>query len=193
MGGRGGSSGFSGGSGGGNSPILSGKPESIETVYHRNTYYGSAYDDEALDASFDKKTGELKFDYAKDKDWDNTHSTNKRQGLTITVENGMINGKLINVDLGSKKIKAISAPNLSEKAQETLKKSGFDFNSASKKWEKGYKGYSVSGNTLHVDSKLPNNFSSYSRIKTKYGAVDTKPIKAAGFKWNGIDKVWEKK
>ncbi len=188
----GGGSGGSGGTSGG-SPLKQGSPETIETRYRKGFMGG--YDDEALDAKFDSKTGELSFGYAEDKEWyEGNRQSNKYQHVTITVENGMINGKPVNLDLENSKVKTISAPNnLGNKAQDTFRKNGFDFNSSSQKWEKGYKGYSVKDGILNVDSKLPDNFNGIKAIKTKYGVVDTKPIKQAGFKWDGTQKLWVKK
>lgn len=180
--------------GGARGPLTSGEPQTISTRYRRGTMFGSSYDDEALDAKFDSSTGVLKLNYAEDKDWsDNDAPSNKFRHLDITVQNGMINGQPVNLDLNNGNIKAIDAVSLSSKAEDTLSKAGFGLNSRTKLWEKGYKGYSTEGSTLYADSALPDSFSGITRIKTKYGAVDTRPIKQAGFKWNPTDKVWEKK
>lgn len=175
-------------------PLTQGEAQTISTYYDRGTIFGSPYKDEALDAEFDSSTGVLKLGYAQDKEWnEGNHSTNKRQYLDITVQNGIINGEPVNLDLSDGSIKEIEAVRLSSKSERTLEKAGFGLNSRTKRWEKDYKGYSTEGSTLYADSALPDNFSGITKIKTKYGAVDTKPIKAAGFKWNGTDKVWEKK
>ena len=173
-------------------PLLKGQPKTINTRYYKG--FGKNYDDEALDADFDAETGELSLNYAQNKDWnDDNRPSNKYQLLSITVDNGMINGDPVNLNLTNSKIKYISAPkNLGKESQTTLRKNGFDFNSTLDKWEKGYKGYSINGDILTIDSKIPDSFTGIKKIKTKYG-TDTRAIKAAGYKWNSSDKVWEKK
>lgn len=179
---------------GSSSPLKKGEPETVRTYYSRGVSGYNYYGDEALDAQFDADTGELSLKYAQDKEWDDDNKpSNKRQYLTITVQNGMINGNPVNLDLNNPNIKTIDAVRLDGKAERTLTNAGFGLNSRSQKWEKGYKGFSTEGSTLYADSALPESFSGITRIKTKYGAVDTSIIKKAGFKWNGTDKVWEKK
>lgn len=174
------------------SPLMQGEPETIRTYYQRGAM-GGFYKDEALDASFDAQNGQLTLDYAQDKDWENTAPTNKQRKVEITVQNGMINGNPVNLDLNDNSIKTIDAVRLSSAAEHSLTRAGFGLNSRTNKWERGYKGYSKEGSTLYVDSALPDSFTGITRIKTKYGAVDTRIIKQAGFKWNGQDKLWEKK
>lgn len=174
------------------SPLKEGESQSIRTYYSKRGYYK----DTVLDAKWDGSTGTMTFDYAEDRDWDDTvnRPSNVQQWFTATVKNGMINGDTVNIDLDDKSIKAIDAPsNLDKSIEQRFRKSGFDYNSRSQKWEKGYKGYSTEGATLYVDSALPDTFNGITRIKTKYGAVDTRPIKSAGFRWDSSEKAWVKK
>lgn len=191
--GRGSSGASSGGAGGsGGAPLTKGRPETVSTYYRRGTF-GGFYNDEALDAKFDARTGELSFSSAKDKDWANDPKTNKTKHVDITVENGAINGKTVNVNLNSDKIKSISAPNNS-KIADTIKKNygdKFGYNPSSKKYERGYKGYTSNGKTLSIQNALPSNLSSFSVIKGN--TYDHRAaIKKAGFKWDGRTKTWRK-
>lgn len=183
------------GGGGGGNPLMSGQPEKVSTYYSRGVAGISGYyNDEALDAKFDKASGVLTLDYAEDKEWsDGNRTSNKRQYLDITVENGIINGKPVNVDFSNNRIKSVDAPSkLTGETERLLRKNDFEYSSKTKRWEKGYKGYYTDGNTLHVDKALPNDLTKYTRIKGN--TYDLKSdIKKAGFKWNGAEKSWDKK
>ena len=128
MGGRGGSSGM--GAGKGNQPLQKGKAEKISTYYRRGAL-GGYYHDEALDAKFDKATGMLTFSSASDKEWRVVAKTNKTKHVDITVQNGAINGRPINVNLNSTAIQSISAaiaslfPLTTQKAPRTARARAF--------------------------------------------------------------------
>ena len=188
--GRGTSKVCSSGGGGGAAKILTqGQPQTISTYYNKKALYGPKYNDEALDATFDSKSGELKLDFADNKDWGKSNSN--RSYLDITVQNGIINGNPVNLDISNSKIKTIDAVNLSGKSEKLLRDNGFEYSSKSKKWEKGYKGYYSEGKTLHVDKNLPSDLSKFDTIKGNTFDVKS-DIKKAGFKWDGANKAWTK-
>lgn len=173
------------------SPLTNGEPQTVSTYYNKKAMFGSRFVDEALDASFDASAGVLSLGYAENKEWGKQNVN--RAYVDITVKNGIINGKPVNVDIGSSSIKAVSTTaNLSSKTENLLRNNGFEYNSADKQWQKNYVGYAKKGNTLYADTKLPSDLSGITQVKTKYGAVDTKPLKQAGFKWSPNDKVWKK-
>lgn len=182
------------GGGGGGSPLKAGNPETINTYYSRGVAgISGSYNAEALDATFDSSTGILTLDYAADKEWEDSGSRyNKRQYVDITVRNGIINGRPVNVDFANNNIKSVDAPlHLTEGTEKMLRNNDFEYSSKSKKWEKGYKGYYAEGNVLHVDKSLPNDISQYKSIKGN--TYDLRgSIKKAGFKWNGANKSWDK-
>jgi len=173
------------------SPLLNGAPQSIRTIYKKSFMGGGTYNDEVLDATFNTSTGELTFDWASDKTWDNSHPTNKHIGVDINVQNGMINGRPVNLDLSNSTIKSIDAPNIGSSAEKTLRSNGFDYSSFDKKWIKGYQGFKEQGTTLYLDSKIPNDLSKFKEIKG-----NTYPnrvaIKKAGFKWDSSSQSWKK-
>ena len=179
----------SGGSNGGNSPLLNGEPKTVHTYYSRS---GNYYDTEALDAKFNAETGTLDLKFATDKSWAETTGT--RNYVDISVKNGFIDGEPVNVDINNSSIKYVTGiDNGSTKSatRDFLIDKGFGYNSYDKRWERNYKGYTKQGNTLHVDSKLPDSFAGITQVKTPYG-IDTRPLKQAGFKWNRERKLWVK-
>lgn len=189
-----GGAGRSSASGAGRSPLTSGEPQTISTRFHRNgVFYGQAYDDEALDASFDPKSGVLNLDWSQNKDWDDKSQSRKYSYVDITVQNGMINSEPVNLDLSNKSIKAIAPlpKNIRPKTEKVLRENGFEYNSSSKLWERGYKGYHSSGTTLTVDSKLPDDLSKFKTISGNTYDQRSK-IKASGFKWDSASKSWIK-
>lgn len=173
------------------SPLKDGQPETISTVYRKLPRY---YEDEALDADFDAKDGKLTLKWAQDKEWDNAKSSKRLSYVDITVTNGLINSNPVNLDLANPRIKEIETPgHIASETEDLLRSHGFEYNSRTVLWEKGYKGFSKEGSTLYVDSALPDNFTGITKIKTKYGAVDTRIIKRAGFRWDPANTEWVKK
>lgn len=181
------------------SPIYQGEPVTIRTIYKKNWDGTGRYDAEAYDAKFNSETGELSLDYASDKEFDNSHPSNKHKSVDITVASGMIDGSPVNLNLNNPSIKTINANSpkyLSAEAQKTIRAAGFEYDShyseKGGRWVKGYKGYSSSGSHLRVDSAIPDDLSSFTRISGETYAVRDR-IKRAGFKFDGQSKEWVKK
>lgn len=182
-------SGITNNSSGSNSPLSNGAAKRIHTYYSRS---GGYYGDETLDASFDASSGTLNLSKAANKSWAET--TGSRNYVDITVKNGFIDGEPVNVDINNSSIKYVTGidnGSIKSATRDFLIDKGFGYNSYDKRWERNYKGYTKQGNTLHVDSKLPDSFAGITQVKTPYG-IDTRPLKQAGFKWNRERKLWVK-
>lgn len=179
------------------SPIVSGEAEVIHGMYKgKDPVTGRGiYTVEAFDASFNAETGELSLDYAKEKEFDNSHPTNKHKAVDITIQSGVADGRAINLDLSNSAVKSINASNpnyMSSDNVSLLRSAGFDYSSGDKKWIKGYRGYTIKGDHLIADSVLPNDLSGIKRIsgQTKQ---HKEAIKRAGYKWDWGSSEWVKK
>lgn len=173
------------------SPLTTGDSVKVSAWYRF-----SDWSDYAYDAKFDEASGELIVDYAQDKEWENKMSARSsgRKYVDITVKNGFVNGKAVNVDLSCESISGISVKfsKLDKETTDLFMSFGFRYNSKSGKWEKGYVGYSIDGDTVIVGSNLPEDLSMYTTVKGNTYDFRTE-IKSAGFKWDGQSKAWTKK
>lgn len=129
MGGRGGKSGGIGGGGSADGVITSGAARTIETTAISSTWGGTRYKDTVLEATTDGK-GNLTFDYATPVSRTKLAKTNKTTYVTYEVKAGAVNGQMFNVNLS--KAKSVSGQTYDMRSD--LKKLGFKWNGASKKW-----------------------------------------------------------